>query len=74
MSEPIFDAIKSGDIAQFNTALQASGAASARGDMNITPLMLAASLGSLEMVRALLTLQPLTANHAAQWKFAGPLP
>ena len=54
MSEPIFDAIKSGDIAQFNTALQASDAASARGDMNITPLMLAASLGNLEMVRALL--------------------
>ena len=54
MSEPIFDAIKSGDIAQLNTALQASGAASARGEMNITPLMLAASLGNLEMVRALL--------------------
>lgn len=54
MSEPIFDAIKSGDIAQFNTALQASGAASARGEMNVTPLMLAASLGNLEMVRALL--------------------
>ncbi len=28
----------------------------------------------VEMVRALLTRQPLTANHAAQWKFAGPLP
>ena len=27
----------------------------------------------VEMVRALLARQPLTANYAAQWKFAGPL-
>jgi hypothetical protein len=28
----------------------------------------------VEMVRALLTRQPLTSAYAAQWKFAGPLP
>jgi hypothetical protein len=28
----------------------------------------------VEMVRALLTRQPLTASYVAQWKFAGPLP
>ncbi len=54
MSELIFDAVKSGDMTQFNAARQASGAVEARGELNITPLMLAASLGNLEMVRALI--------------------
>src|SRR4030065_522790 len=54
MSDTIFDAVKSGDMAQLNAALQQSGAVEARGEMNMTPLMLAASLGNLEMVRALL--------------------
>ncbi len=54
MSDSIFDAVKSGDMAQLNAALQQSGAVEARGEMNMTPLMLAASLGNLEMVRALL--------------------
>lgn len=53
MSEAIFDAVKSGDMAQLSAALK-SAAVDACGEMNMTPLMLAASLGNLEMVRALL--------------------
>lgn len=54
MSDSIFNAVKSGDLAQLNTALQQSDAINARDEMNMTPLMLAAGLGNLEMVRALI--------------------
>jgi len=54
MSDSIFNAVKSGDLAQLNTALQQTDAITARGEMNMTPLMLAAGMGNLEMVRALI--------------------
>ena len=54
MSDSIFNAVKSGDLAQLNTDLQQSDAVNARGEMNMTPLMLAAGLGNLEMLRALI--------------------
>lgn len=53
MSQALFDAVKSGDLSQLNTALQGADL-NAAGEGGMTPLMLAASLGQLDMVKALL--------------------
>ena len=54
MSQPLlFDAVKSGDLSQLNAALQGAEV-NAAGEGGVTPLMLAASLGQLDMVKALL--------------------
>ena len=53
MSQTLFDAVKSGNLSEFNGAL--SGAdVNAAGEGGMTPLMLAASLGQLDQVKALL--------------------
>ena len=53
MSQTLFDAVKSGNLSEFSGAL--SGAdVNAAGEGGMTPLMLAASLGYLEQVKALL--------------------
>ena len=54
MSQPLFDAIKSGNLSQLNTALRESGDANAVGEGGMTPLMLAAGMGYLELVKALI--------------------
>ena len=54
MSQPLlFDAVKSGNLSQLNAALQGAEV-NAAGEGGVTPLMLAASLGQLDMVKALL--------------------
>lgn len=53
MSQALFDAVKSGNLSQLNTALQGADI-NAAGERGMTPLMLAANLGQLDMVKALL--------------------
>lgn len=53
MSQALFDAVKSGNLTQLNSLLQGADV-NAVGEGGMTPLMLAASLGHLEAVKALL--------------------
>jgi len=53
MSQALFDAVKSGDLSQLNSAL-AGADVNAVGEGGMTPLMQAASLGHLDQVKALL--------------------
>lgn len=53
MAEQLIDAIKAGDAAKVASLLQGGANANARDEGGVTALMLAASLGHLEMVKAL---------------------
>ena len=53
MSQALFDAVKSGDLSELNKALPGADV-NAAGEGGMTPLMLAASLGQLDQVKALL--------------------
>lgn len=53
MSQTLFDAVKSGNLADLNAAL-AGADVNVAGEGGIPPLMLAASLGHLDQVKALL--------------------
>ncbi len=53
MSQALFDAVKNGDLSQLNSALPGADV-NAVGEGGMTPLMLAASLGHLDQVNALI--------------------
>ena len=53
MSQTLFDAVKSGSLSDLNVAL-AGADVNVAGEGGMTPLMLAASLGQLDQVKALL--------------------